>query len=117
MLSCCFCFFFSENKTFIVFRMDQAIAYLGEKGRAKKIDFDPLRAQDVSLPSGYIVSYPQYFIPFLLCLVLFYSISFVIASSMVEANKYATSQSGYNMRYVCFLATLAESHCLFASEW
>eukprot|EP01087_Luapelamoeba_hula_P009299 TRINITY_DN2399_c0_g1_i1.p1 TRINITY_DN2399_c0_g1~~TRINITY_DN2399_c0_g1_i1.p1 ORF type:complete len:517 (-),score=75.24 TRINITY_DN2399_c0_g1_i1:121-1644(-) len=66
--------------------MDQAISYLAELGKAKKIDFDPVRAQDVALPSD---------------------ISFVIGSSLIEANKYATAQSGYNMRVVeCRLAAV-----------
>ncbi|KAM8804534.1 N-acetylgalactosamine kinase isoform 1-T2 [Eudromia elegans] len=63
--------------------MDQSISLLAEEGTAKLIEFSPLRATDVRLPSG---------------------AAFVIANSCVEMNKAATSY--YNIRVVeCRLAT------------
>lgn len=32
--------------------MDQAVSFLAEKGTAKFINFDPLKATDVHLPPG-----------------------------------------------------------------
>lgn len=62
--------------------MDQAIAFLATKGCAKLIKFDPLRSEDVRLPSGAV---------------------FVIAHSLAELNKAATAD--YNCRVVeCRLA-------------
>lgn len=62
--------------------MDQAIAYLAEQGCAQFIEWDPLTATPVSLPSD---------------------ASFVIANSLAEANKAATSD--FNQRVVeCSLA-------------
>uniref|UniRef100_H0ZAC6 N-acetylgalactosamine kinase n=2 Tax=Taeniopygia guttata TaxID=59729 RepID=H0ZAC6_TAEGU len=63
--------------------MDQSISFLAEEGTAKLIEFSPLRATDVRLPSG---------------------ATFVIANSCVEMNKAATSH--YNIRVMeCRLAT------------
>ncbi|XP_035192137.1 N-acetylgalactosamine kinase isoform X3 [Oxyura jamaicensis] len=63
--------------------MDQSISFLAEEGTAKLIEFSPLRATDVRLPSGAV---------------------FVIANSCVEMNKAATSH--YNIRVMeCRLAT------------
>ncbi|XP_059570633.1 N-acetylgalactosamine kinase isoform X3 [Alligator mississippiensis] len=63
--------------------MDQSISFLAEEGTAKLIEFSPLRATDVKLPSG---------------------AAFVIANSCVEMNKAATSH--YNIRVMeCRLAT------------
>ncbi|XP_073160067.1 N-acetylgalactosamine kinase isoform X3 [Lepidochelys kempii] len=63
--------------------MDQSISFLAEEGTAKLIEFSPLRATDVRLPSG---------------------AAFVIANSCVEMNKAATSH--YNIRVMeCRLAT------------
>ncbi|XP_040562328.1 N-acetylgalactosamine kinase isoform X1 [Gallus gallus] len=63
--------------------MDQSISFLAEEGTAKLIEFRPLRATDVRLPSG---------------------AAFVIANSCVEMNKAATSH--YNIRVMeCRLAT------------
>uniref|UniRef100_A0A5F8GWY4 Galactokinase 2 n=1 Tax=Monodelphis domestica TaxID=13616 RepID=A0A5F8GWY4_MONDO len=62
--------------------MDQSISFLGEEGMAKLIEFNPLRATDVQLPS---------------------EASFVIANSCVEMNKAATSH--FNTRVMeCRLA-------------
>ncbi|XP_005998374.1 N-acetylgalactosamine kinase [Latimeria chalumnae] len=72
--------------------MDQSISFLAEKGTAKLIEFNPLRATDVKLPTGMV---------------------FVIANSCVEMNKAATSH--FNIRVVeCRLAAklLAKSKCL-----
>ncbi|XP_066492307.1 N-acetylgalactosamine kinase [Tiliqua scincoides] len=72
--------------------MDQSICFLAEKGTAKLIEFNPLRATDVRLPSG---------------------AAFVIANSCVEMNKAATSH--FNIRVMeCRLATklLAKSRGL-----
>ncbi|XP_063782097.1 N-acetylgalactosamine kinase [Pseudophryne corroboree] len=63
--------------------MDQSISYLAEEGTAKLIEFSPLRATDVKLPTGAV---------------------FVIANSCVEMNKAATAN--FNIRVVeCRLAT------------
>ncbi|XP_019359711.1 PREDICTED: N-acetylgalactosamine kinase isoform X2 [Gavialis gangeticus] len=63
--------------------MDQSISFLAEEGTAKLIEFNPLRATDVKLPS---------------------EAAFVIANSCVEMNKAATSH--YNIRVMeCRLAT------------
>lgn len=57
--------------------MDQAIAFLAEKGCAQFIEWNPLKATAVSLPNDLV---------------------FVIANSLAEANKAATSD--YNERVV-----------------
>uniref|UniRef100_A0A8C5QBQ5 N-acetylgalactosamine kinase n=1 Tax=Leptobrachium leishanense TaxID=445787 RepID=A0A8C5QBQ5_9ANUR len=63
--------------------MDQSISFLAEEGKAKLIEFGPLRATDVTLPAGAV---------------------FVIANSCVEMNKAATAH--FNIRVVeCRLAT------------
>ncbi|XP_069686505.1 N-acetylgalactosamine kinase-like [Periplaneta americana] len=63
--------------------MDQAIAFLGTKGCAKHIQFNPLRSEDVKLPDGAV---------------------FVIAHSLAILNKAKTSD--YNCRVAeCRLAT------------
>ncbi|KAG1714568.1 N-acetylgalactosamine kinase [Nymphon striatum] len=63
--------------------MDQAISFLAKTGKAKLIEFDPLRDTDVHLPDGGL---------------------FVIINSGVRINKAATSD--YNERVVeCRLAT------------
>ncbi|KAJ7311024.1 hypothetical protein JRQ81_006620 [Phrynocephalus forsythii] len=72
--------------------MDQSICFLAEKGTAKLIEFNPLRATDVRLPKG---------------------AAFVIANSGVAMNKAATSH--FNIRVMeCRLATklLAKSRGL-----
>ncbi|PIK39636.1 putative N-acetylgalactosamine kinase [Apostichopus japonicus] len=63
--------------------MDQAICFLAKEGYAKLVDFRPLRATDVKLPTGFV---------------------FVIANTCVEMNKAATAH--FNVRVVeCRLAT------------
>ncbi|XP_062998864.1 N-acetylgalactosamine kinase [Elgaria multicarinata webbii] len=63
--------------------MDQSICFLAEKGTAKLIEFNPLKATDVRLPEG---------------------AAFVIANSCVAMNKAATSH--FNIRVMeCRLAT------------
>ncbi|XP_074650004.1 N-acetylgalactosamine kinase-like [Tubulanus polymorphus] len=62
--------------------MDQSISFLAESGTAKLIEFNPLKATDVTLPTG---------------------VAFVVSNSCVELNKAATSQ--FNTRVVeCRLA-------------
>lgn len=63
--------------------MDQAICFLAKKGYAQYIEFNPVRATPVKLPEDSV---------------------FVIANSLSEANKAATSD--FNQRVVeCKLAT------------
>ncbi|KAG5678857.1 hypothetical protein PVAND_008488 [Polypedilum vanderplanki] len=63
--------------------MDQAIAFLAKKGYAQFIEFAPIRATPIRLPSDAV---------------------FVIANSLAEANKAATSD--FNQRVVeCRIAT------------
>jgi len=65
--------------------MDQAISFLAQSGTAQLIEFNPLRTFDVALPAG---------------------ATFVICNSLVEATKYLTAGTNYNMRVVeCKLAT------------
>ncbi|XP_071371488.1 N-acetylgalactosamine kinase [Centroberyx affinis] len=74
--------------------MDQSISFLAEKGTAKLIEFQPLRATDVKLPDGAV---------------------FVISNCCVEMNKAASSH--FNIRVVeCRIATkmLAKARGL---EW
>lgn len=63
--------------------MDQSISFLAESGKAKLIEFQPLRASDVKLPTGAV---------------------FVISNCCVEMNKAASSH--FNIRVVeCRIAT------------
>lgn len=63
--------------------MDQAIAFLAKKGCAQFIEFNPVRATPIQLPTDAV---------------------FVIANSLSEANKAATSD--FNQRVVeCKIAT------------
>ncbi|CAM6084485.1 unnamed protein product [Calypogeia fissa] len=66
--------------------MDQAISVMAEKGVAKLIDFDPIRASDVVLPSKG---------------------AFVIANSLTVSSKAVTAATNYNNRVVeCRLAAM-----------
>lgn len=66
--------------------MDQAISVMGERGAAKLIDFNPVRASDVVLPK---------------------SGSFVVANSLTESKKAETASTNYNNRVVeCRLAAV-----------
>lgn len=68
--------------------MDQAIAFLARKGCAQFIEFNPIRATSISLPSDAV---------------------FVIANSLTEANKAATSD--FNTRVVeCRIACKLLAH-------
>jgi galactokinase len=58
--------------------MDQAVSFLGEKGKAQLIEFDPLRNFGVTLPP---------------------KTTFAITNTLVESTKYTTATTCYNMRY------------------
>ncbi|KAL6106567.1 galk2 [Pungitius sinensis] len=76
--------------------MDQSISFLAERGTAKLIEFQPLRATDVKLPDGAV---------------------FVISNCCVEMNKAASSH--FNIRVVeCRIATkmLAQARGLDSSR-
>lgn len=64
--------------------MDQAISVMGLPGMALKVDFNPIRVQEVTLPQG---------------------ATFVVANSLTVSNKAETGPQNYNMRVVeCRLA-------------
>ncbi|XP_041001981.1 galactokinase-like [Juglans microcarpa x Juglans regia] len=66
--------------------MDQAISVMAKSGFAELIDFNPIRATDVQLPSGG---------------------TFVIAHSLAESQKAVTAATNYNNRVVeCRLAAI-----------
>ncbi|KAG7991131.1 hypothetical protein I3843_02G060000 [Carya illinoinensis] len=66
--------------------MDQAISVMAKSGFAELIDFNPIRATDVQLPSGG---------------------TFVIANSLAESQKAVTAATNYNNRVVeCRLAAI-----------
>lgn len=68
--------------------MDQSISFLAESGKAKLIEFQPLRATDVKLPAGAV---------------------FVISNCCVEMNKAASSH--FNIRVVeCRIAAKMLAH-------
>ena len=72
--------------------MDQAIELLAREGTAKLIEFNPLRATDVTLPEG---------------------ATFVIANSLAQVNK-ADSSGGskFNVRVAeCRIATRVNYSC------
>lgn len=82
-LNACFQFIFILCFEFLIV---SAISFLGEKGKAKRIEFNPLKVFDVQLPSGAL---------------------FVIANSLAESHKYLTADTCYNKRVVeCRLASL-----------
>lgn len=67
--------------------MDQAISVLGERGSAKLVEFNPVRATSVALPEGY---------------------TFVIANSLFVSEKAVSAATQYNYRVVeCRLAAAA----------
>ncbi|KAG0567930.1 hypothetical protein KC19_7G173000 [Ceratodon purpureus] len=66
--------------------MDQSISVMAERGVAKLIDFNPIRASDVVLPK---------------------TGSFVVANSLTESKKAETAATNYNNRVVeCRLAAM-----------
>nr|XP_016446183.1 PREDICTED: galactokinase-like [Nicotiana tabacum] len=66
--------------------MDQAISVMAQSGIAELIDFNPIRAMDIQLPTGG---------------------SFVIAHSLAESQKAVTAAINYNNRVVeCRLAAI-----------
>lgn len=67
----------------------QAISVMAKSGFAELIDFNPIRATDVQLPSGGI---------------------FVIAHSLAESQKAVTAATNYNNRVVeCRLASVSSN--------
>ncbi|RDX87546.1 Galactokinase, partial [Mucuna pruriens] len=66
--------------------MDQAISVMAKTGCAELIDFNPIRATDVQLPTGG---------------------TFVIAHSLAESQKAVTAATNYNKRvFECHLASI-----------
>lgn len=67
--------------------MDQAISVLGQRGQAKLVEFNPVRASPVSLPAGH---------------------TFVIANCLAVSEKAVSAATQYNYRVVeCRLAAAA----------
>lgn len=76
--------------------MDQAISFLGEPGKAMMIEFDPIRTTEVEIPEGCV---------------------FVIANTLVAAEK-AAEASCFNVRVAeCRLASLVLAHQVGAEDW
>ena len=66
--------------------MDQAISIMGERGVAKLVDFNPVRASDVKLPEG---------------------AAFLIGNCLAVSQKAVTAHDRYNLRVVeCRLASI-----------
>jgi N-acetylgalactosamine kinase len=66
--------------------MDQAISIMGERGVAKLVDFNPVRATDVKLPDG---------------------AAFLIGNCLAVSQKAVTAHDRYNLRVVeCRLASI-----------
>lgn len=66
--------------------MDQAISVMGQRGLAKVVHFNPVRTDDVKLPSD---------------------AAFVIANSLTVSNKAETAHTRYNLRVIeCRLAAI-----------
>ena len=83
-----FLFFFLKKK--------QAISLLAEAGKAKLIEFNPIRAKDVPLPA---------------------TVSFVVANSLAVSNKADTASKNYNVRVVeCRLAAMLLGKALEMSD-
>ncbi len=72
--------------------MDQTISLLGQAGHALRIDFRPLRQRLVPLPEDYV---------------------FVVANSLVHADKSGAARAAYNQRVLeCRLAAQVAAHLL-----
>ena len=77
--------------------MDQAISMLGESGFAKRIDFNPLNATSVALPTG---------------------VSWIVTNSLVESHKAVTAFTRYNLRVVeCRLGSILLAKLLNIPNW
>jgi len=59
--------------------MDQTISVMGELGKAKLVQFNPIRTQDVQIPQGYV---------------------FVVANSLTPSPKLQHKGTKYNKRVV-----------------
>lgn len=76
--------------------MDQAISFLGEQGKAMMVEFNPVRPTEVQIPEGHV---------------------FVIANTLVSAEK-AASESKFNVRVAeCRLASLTMAYSLGIMNW
>ncbi len=76
--------------------MDQAASLLSERGKALKIDFNPFDIRSVSLPEGY---------------------SFIVANSLIQAEKTREAMDRYNLRTIECKLGVALLKALFARQY